>query len=178
MKLFLAVVLLLLTAAALFAQPASRLQAGISIGGATTVGSSRSGGFAELGIPLFVGRALTVRSYMKVGGYAATDAGGGIVSAGEELTIGGSWRAGFETYAFFEGNFGLFDTAGKSLTAAPYLWGISGGGGLQIDLSPHFAYFAQMGGGWNAPTSDPGRYAATPFNIGFATISMGFRQFF
>ncbi len=165
-------------AGAAVGQSAGTSRGRLSFGGGTTVESYKSGGFAEFGLTLLHDRGWIIRNFISFNGYGTAVPTGGIMMFGEKLTAGGRWSSTFETYAFVSGAFGQFATTTKKFLDRPYLWSISGGGGLQIDLSKGFSYFVELGGGWNSPTNDASSYSGTPFSTGYAAIAMGFRRFF
>jgi hypothetical protein len=161
-----------------FGQSGKDVNGGISLGGGTILDSYKTGGLGEFGFPVYAGNGWIIRNYVTVNGYGTNPAGAGIAAVGDKVTMGGGWSSAFETYAFVSGGIGAIGAVGKSLFGAPYLWDVQAGGGLQVDLSRTFAWFVELGGGWNGTTSDPAAYAGSPFNIGFASITMGFRRFF
>ena len=151
----------------------------ISIAGTAYMESFKSGGGFELGFALFNNDKLSLRNFITVSGLGTTtESNAGILLFGDKIAIGSFRNSRFHTYGFIGGEFGLFAADFKKLFSAPFFWEIRGGGGIDIYVSPSYAFFTEFGGGFSSLTSDSGSYDEYHMKTGFTNITVGFRNYF
>ena len=90
---------------------------GFSTGGMVILETNNSGGAAEIGFSVYSSDKMTIRNHILLSGFGYD--GGGIITIGDKLMIGGFGAGGTRPYSFIEANGGIYKTESKDFLETP-----------------------------------------------------------